>query len=110
MTVHTERWHKSAKLNSIGLDGTYGKRCQGRVFVLKMFSRDPRVQLASLEPRETIGLHVRALGSQPLRSFAMFTQCRMHALFSLRERRTRFISRGYTLPYLVNPLSLLEVP
>ena len=72
--------------------------------MLKMFSRDPRVQLASLQPRKTIGLGVGAFGSQPLRSIAMFTLCRIHAPLSLRERRRRF---GYTLPYLVNPLSLL---
>ena len=35
----------------------------------------------------------------------MFTLCHIHAPFSLRERRRRF---GYTLPYLVNPLSLLQ--
>ena len=45
--------------------------------MLKMFSWDPRVQLASLQPRKTIGLGVGALGSQPLRSF---TLCRIHAL------------------------------
>ena len=76
--------------------------------MLKMFSRDPRVQLASLQPQKTIGLGVGALGSQPLRSIAMFTLCRIHAPFSLRERRRRFISFGYTLPYLVNPLSPLQ--
>ena len=28
------------EFRDIGLDGTYGKFCQGRVFVLKMFSRE----------------------------------------------------------------------
>ena len=51
---------------------------------------DPRVQLASLQPRETFALDVRALGSQLLRSTAMFTQCRIHAPFMLHESRRRF--------------------
>ena len=66
MTVCMERWHKSAKLNSRYLDGTYGKYCQGRVFVLKMFSRDPRGQVASLQPRKAVSVGIRALESQPL--------------------------------------------
>ena len=38
----------------IGSDGTYRKFCKSGVFVLKMFSRDPRVQLASLLPLLTL--------------------------------------------------------
>ena len=97
--IHTPSTRKRTisreiEFRDIGLDGTSGKFCQGRVFVLKMFSRDPRVQLASLLPRKTIGLGAGALESQPLRSIAMFTPCRIHAPFSLRELRRRFISLG----------------
>ena len=103
VTVHAERWVSRQNLiRDIGSDGTYRKFWRSS---LKMFSRDPRVQLASLQPRETFALGVRALGSQPLRSIAMFTQCRIHAPFTLRECR-RCLS--YALPCLEKPLGLLE--